>query len=273
MQKQTVRLTVAQFANLHHVNKRTLHYYDNIGLFSPRYKGENGYRYYDYAQSIDFAYIRMLKAIHMSVEEIKEMMHAFDEQKFLQTVARKQKEIDGEIKRLKQVKAILARKRDHLLFCRQINDMDVTVIHSKREYLWAVPYPFEEQSAAEVFPYIQSIWPPEQYQAGVGSYIALEKIQAKRFDVYDGLYTPAVGSKKQGHILLKPEGDYVCGYLKGKWDRLPQLYEKMLDYARAHQLQLTGYAFERELNDFAIADEKGSVTQVVIPIACCQDES
>jgi len=63
MKRETMRLTTSQFAKLHDVNRRTLHYYDNIGLFSPKYKGENGYRYYDYAQSIDFEFIRMLKEI------------------------------------------------------------------------------------------------------------------------------------------------------------------------------------------------------------------
>lgn len=43
MKKSFKSLTTAQFAKLHGVNKRTLHYYDDIGLFSPRAKGENGY--------------------------------------------------------------------------------------------------------------------------------------------------------------------------------------------------------------------------------------
>ena len=41
MNKENLYLTIAQFAKLHNVNKRTLHYYDKIGLFSPNYKGEN----------------------------------------------------------------------------------------------------------------------------------------------------------------------------------------------------------------------------------------
>ena len=47
MIKEIKRLTTAQFAKLHEVNKRTLHYYDEIGLFHPLTKAENGYRYYD----------------------------------------------------------------------------------------------------------------------------------------------------------------------------------------------------------------------------------
>lgn len=38
MKKKDIQFTIAQFAKLHDVNKRTLHYYDNIGLFSPQKK-------------------------------------------------------------------------------------------------------------------------------------------------------------------------------------------------------------------------------------------
>ena len=67
MRQNTVKMTTAQFAELHGVNRRTLHYYDDIGLFSPCQKGENGYRYYDASQSIVFEYIRMLKELNMSI--------------------------------------------------------------------------------------------------------------------------------------------------------------------------------------------------------------
>ena len=63
--------TTSEFANLHNINKRTLHYYDNIGLFSPEIKGENNYRYYSFSQSIKLDYILMLKKVGMSIDEIK----------------------------------------------------------------------------------------------------------------------------------------------------------------------------------------------------------
>ena len=68
--KKIKTLTTAQFAKLHEVNKRTLHYYDEIKLFSPKTKSEAGYRYYDLSQRLDFEYIRMLKELSMSIEEI-----------------------------------------------------------------------------------------------------------------------------------------------------------------------------------------------------------
>ncbi len=69
-ENEIIKLTVSQFAKLHNVNKRTLHYYDEIGIFSPDYKGENGYRYYDYMQGVDFEYIKMLKELNMGLDPL-----------------------------------------------------------------------------------------------------------------------------------------------------------------------------------------------------------
>ena len=43
--------SIGQFAALHGVNKKTLMWYDEIGLFCPAVVKENGYRYYTYFQS------------------------------------------------------------------------------------------------------------------------------------------------------------------------------------------------------------------------------
>ena len=45
-----------------------------------------------------------------------------------------------------------------------------------------------------------------------------------------------------------------------------QKYEKMLQYAEENHLQLTGYAYEKGLNDFAICNENEYVTQILIKI-------
>lgn len=76
MKSSFAKLTTAQFAKLHRLNKRTLHYYDEIGLFSPIEKGENQYRYYDVMQSVELEQILMMKELHMQIEEIKEYKKA-----------------------------------------------------------------------------------------------------------------------------------------------------------------------------------------------------
>lgn len=266
MRKKLGKMTTAQFAKLHHVNKRTLHYYDTIGLFMPQYKGDNGYRYYDYSQSIDFEYIRMLKEIKLSIEEIKEIIYNFDDDKFLHMVLSKQMEIDEEIKKLKKVKEVLQQKKEHVICCRHVHDLQIELREVEEESLAITPYAFEEDSIPNVFQYIQSVWTPQQYRSGVGSYIALTKIRNKKFDEYDGLFTIAMDTSQE-QILIKQRGTYLCGYLIGDWNRLPILYEKMLHYANKHHLSLSGYAFETSLNDYTMVRKEEYITQVMIQVS------
>ena len=111
MPKNSRRMTTAQFAKLHEVNKRTLHYYDSIGLFSPRAKGENAYRYYDAAQSMDFEYIRMLKELNMSIEEIQAYAERPNTEDFVRIADQKLSEIETQIRKLKHTERILRTKR------------------------------------------------------------------------------------------------------------------------------------------------------------------
>lgn len=62
----------------------------------------------------------------------------------------------------------------------------------------------------------------------------------------------------------KNSASAVC--VKGTWDKLPALYQQMLDYANKNNLQLTGYAYEVGLNDFVISDEADYITKIVIKI-------
>ncbi len=71
MKENLIYFTAGEFAKFHHINKRTLHYYDSVGIFSPKHKGENGYRYYTYSQSIDLENILALRELNMSIEEIQ----------------------------------------------------------------------------------------------------------------------------------------------------------------------------------------------------------
>lgn len=48
---QETTFTIGQFAAIHGIHKKTLMWYDQVGLLSPAFVGENGYRYYSYRQS------------------------------------------------------------------------------------------------------------------------------------------------------------------------------------------------------------------------------
>lgn len=60
---QETTFTIGQFAAIHGIHKKTLMWYDQVGLLSPAFVGENGYRYYSYRQSARLETILMLRAL------------------------------------------------------------------------------------------------------------------------------------------------------------------------------------------------------------------
>lgn len=266
MEKNDIRLTIAQFAKLHGVNKRTLHYYDDIGLFSPNTKGENGYRYYDLSQSIDFDYIRMLKELNMSIEEIRVLCKKPNADNFLKIADSKIKEVDDKIRKMKAVKKVLKAKKDNLFFCEKLKKNIVRIEEQQTESILITPYDFMDDDISRIFTYLKDIWSAEQIRMGIGAFISLDKVINENFEKYDGLYVPALSISSSENKINKPKGKYLCGYQKGSWDKLPLIYKEMIDYAKKNNLTLEGYAYEIGLNEFAISDFSEYVTKIMIKI-------
>lgn len=267
MKKEPLYFTAGQFAKLHHINKRTLHYYDDIGLFSPAYKAENGYRYYSYRQSAALENILALRELGMSIEEIKGYLKHPNTDAFLAIADQKSHEIDEQIRRLKKLKSILCEKQETLALCASIYDEMIEVVHFPKRFFLLTPTEFEETALTDmeqVLAHLEIAWACSTYKAGCGSYISLDKVSRGQFKTYDGLFTLVDRPKKGVDFQIRPQGAYLCGYCIGNWDKIPNLYRKMLDYAAAKKLKLKGNCYEMGLNEFAISGEDEYVTRIEI---------
>lgn len=76
MNKET--LTTRQFANMCKVEKRTLYYYEEIGLLRPIEIKENGYRMYSIRQFDTMSMIKALQSVGMPLSDIKDLMDEHD---------------------------------------------------------------------------------------------------------------------------------------------------------------------------------------------------
>ena len=103
----------------HHVNKRTLHYYDETGLFQPNRKGENEYRYYSYQQSPEFEMILAFRELGMSIEEIKAYYAERTPENFRRILQDKQHSIHEQIRHLRKIRQMLKVKEAQLNLCEQ----------------------------------------------------------------------------------------------------------------------------------------------------------
>lgn len=269
-ENEIIKLTVSQFAKLHNVNKRTLHYYDEIGIFSPDYKGENGYRYYDYMQGVDFEYIKMLKELNMGLDEIKRYIDNPNEEDFKEIAEVKIKEINQEIKLLNRRKEVLEDKLQKLSKCDEARNKNyIKVVECEEEKFFYTPFKFEDDDLKQLISHIKDVWTVDEYCKGIGSFISVDKIQRGEFEEYDGLFIEMLDdmeSKNTKNTIIKPKGKYICAYHMGDWDTLPDFYDEIVKYAEENNLTLVGYSFEIGMNDFAISDMEDYITQIMIRV-------
>ncbi len=102
----------------------------------------------------------------------------------------------------------------------------------KEEYLLTAPYHFEKDDFLSVFQDVQNIWPPEQYRAGIGSFISLKKAKAAQFGDYDGLFSPVMKQDKENDTMLKPARTYLCGYKRENQEKTRICIKKCLSTQR-----------------------------------------
>lgn len=262
-------LTLGQVADIHQLNKRTLHYYDEIGLFSPAYKGENGYRYYSFEQSMELEHILTLRELGMSIGEIKAYLTHPAPEAFQAIAHKKIREIQQSIARLKSLKQVLEEKSGDLARCKDIRHGTLELVEQPERYLLLTPLPicFDTHESlmnetSTILEHLRQAWSLSSYRKNCGSFLSLEKVRSKSFQVYDGVFSTV--DKKGKNLYTRPKGRYLRGYSLGDWDKVQDVYEAMLDYADAQGLRLSGYAFEYGLNEFAITSEEEYITQIEI---------
>ena len=113
MQKFSIPcIKTGDFARLCGTNKRTLFHYDEIGLFSPAYTDEKGYRYYSENQCDVFFTITCLKELGMPLKEIRECISNQNPSAVEGLLLTQQKKVAAELEQLHRIQTVINTKLD-----------------------------------------------------------------------------------------------------------------------------------------------------------------
>ena len=270
-----IYLTVQEFADLHHINKRTLHYYDSIGIFSPQKVGENHYRYYTYAQSAEFEIILALRELGMSIAEIKEYLATRSGDSFEKVLLQKSLEIEKKIEHLQDTHAMLQEKRNDLLLSRSDQIEKIDLIYQEAEDLLLTDISHlksvedvDESIYDSLSDFLCNGKPVRAFNSGYGAMLAADRIYQQDFSEYAYLFVKIRNATSKTELFQKPAGTYLRAFCKGTWDHIPETYLRMLAYADKHDLILSGFSYEEGINELAIpseADMDQYVTRITIP--------
>lgn len=259
-----VLFTVKEYAQFHHLNKRTLHYYDEIHLFSPKIKKANGYRYYSIEQSSELEYILALKELGMTISEIKGYLSDPCLDELLQITDSKLKEIDDKIQHLECLKRYLIDKQINMRLIHEIEQDQIIVKEAEEEYIYCTELKTIDDKTNMLMKHLRHAWEYHSFKVGCGSYIDMEKIKQRQFQQYDGLYSVIEQQPLQSDMRICERGLYLYAYHIGTWDELSSLYEKILDYTKQHHYHLSGYAYERGISELSLLHRSEYVTEIKI---------
>lgn len=262
--------SIGQFAKLHEINKKTLMWYDEIGLLKPAVIKENGYRYYTYQQSSILEIILMLRELNVPIRDIRKFLAARSAASLEHLLAENLSEIDRTIAHLTALRNVMASKQQNMAAILTADLTDICVIKKDQPVCLATvdisdSMPLEAE-IEKVITEAKKYQLPRLHDASYGAMLSVEKLHRNSFDEYEYLYIQIPDQLRKNGLHIQPKGLYLRAFCRGSWDKLPARYREILAYAKQQNLTLTGFAYEKGINEMVIDTFDDYITQIEIPI-------
>lgn len=260
-------LTIGQFAQLYDINKKTLMWYDETDLFKPAIKFKNGYRGYAYSQCATFETILMLRELNVSLPDIDRFLKNRSAVTFKNLLDDKITEVNTKIRQLEKIRNIMELRKKSTENLIDIDISEISVNYCKSRYYLFINTSKNntfETEITEIYNAKRNDGSLRSYCFHYGSVVSVENLRNGCFDEYFGIFMES--PNEQANAYKRPEGNYLCAYCKGDWNKLPDRYTEILKFADARGLHLCGNAYETGLNDFLITSADDYITKIEIQI-------
>lgn len=267
------KFTTSEFAKLHNVNKKTLIYYDNIGLFCPAEVYKNGYRYYTFAQNFTFVAIRLLRRMQVPLKEVKKYLSNYSTDNLLDLLYSQNQMLDEQISEMLWLKKIVQNKIENLENKCAIDFKHISAVEEKEQILLLSPALNKlspENIMFSISNFMSECYHNRHYTGrSCGTIMDAGKLY-KRQNREDALlyyyYLADDDRKGDANVFCKPEGRYLVGHYKGSWADANKFYGKIIKFADKKNLVFDKYIFEEKLIDDMMMTEDIGYTEFKISI-------
>ncbi len=268
--KNSGYLTISEFSKIAEVSRKALIFYDRIGLFSPAYTGENGYRYYSHEQIYIITVISILKELGTPLNQIKTYMKTPSPEDAIQLLAHQQEILSDKIKELQEIQTMLKAKKEKLEagICAKVSEIKM-VRREETPIFVSDPLDYPKSELPD------ELWKAFYMQCKERS-IALgypEGFLVKKEHVLAGKTTRAshiichVGKRTYSNGFM-PEGTYLTAYGQGGFEDTEPVYQRLLQCVKEQGLTIVGNAYEERLIDeIGALDKERQLIQVSIAVS------
>ncbi len=263
-----------EFARMVGVNKKTLHYYDAQGIFSPEAVAANGYRCYFSRQLYVFQMIRTLRDLGLSLDEIREYLAQRSPQRLAALLSSQQEWLAGELRRYRRMQRLV---KNNIAMLEQAMAVPCGIV--TLEELPSVRLVVSENVRSLPFvehePFIQRYindcrekelddgYPPGAMVARE-DFLAGHTLDISYYFTRTDQPARAIPAKYKG---CRPAGRYAVIYQQGDYMDTGAAYEKLGRFFAEQQLQPGGYSYEEYvIEDMCSACPDDYITRIAVPV-------
>jgi len=241
-------LSIKDFSKFAGIKQTTLRYYDDIGLFSPVLHTKSGYRYYSPVQILALNAVRVLSDLNMPRKEILALAKERTPERALNLCFEKKRELNEIHRHISHLEDVLNVVQD-LLYNGMYSDTGEISVG----YFKTLP---------------GTLGPVYDFAEGDSFFDAFQDYCARANESNRDIHFPMSGyfetvdaffndPKRPKRLFLldphgkdeKPAGMYLYTHLRGDYDEVGDVPERMRDYAQENELDLCGPVYRIFLHD------------------------
>lgn len=259
---------IGEISRLYKISTDILRYYDKIGLVSPDYTGENGYRYYSKKQIWKLNNIRNLRNIGMGLEDIKEFLDERNINSANNILEFQLEKVEEKIKKLMELREELASKLENIEFFKTFQNFNKPLLKyiPKRKFLrskgnfkqdWEID--FELRILNEKTEYDSDFILTNNE---IGATLSKENFIKGEYGIFSETF---IINDVKGEIINA--GYFLTIVFKGSYKESYKYYEILKEYIKENNLEVTGDIHEIYHIEIHITeDENEFITEIQIPV-------
>lgn len=259
---------IGEISRLYKISSDILRYYDKIGLVSPDFIGENGYRYYSKKQIWKLNNIRNLRNIGVGLEDIKEFLDERNISSANNIIEFQLEKIEDKIKKLEELKEELTSKLKNIEFFKTFKDFNKPILKSipKRKFLrskgnfkqdWEID--FELKILNEKTEYDSDFILTNNE---IGATLSKENFLKGEYSTFSETF---IINDVKGEMM--EEGYFLTIVFRGSYKESYKYYEILKKYILENNLEVIGDIYEIYHIEIHITeDENEYITEIQIPI-------
>ena len=248
--------TTGELSQLCKIPRKTLLYYDKLGLITPEVVDENGYRYYKRSQLFLLQLILTLRQLEVPIARIKDYLATRSLKTYGELFHERIDFFTKEIARLEAMKAELQKEVAKLDRIAAIQLDKIMLVHAPAKYLYISNATEENECFKKRSTHIANMFAKLQkdvavttnsfgyiYDAKILQDFNPQHIQHYFYTLNDRLDTP--------HCYEKPEGDYLTLYFQGVYMfNNKKNLQLLADYCKEYNLTAESPLYVTSLCDY-----------------------